>query len=382
MREAVVLVGPVPPYRSGIADQTVRLARALSRVGADPSVVTFRRLYPGFLYPGASDRGPGELPRDLPVEALLDGWRPLSFRAAARSIASRGPALVVVPWWTAFFGPHVELLLAGLSRHAPSAARLVLCHNVVDHEASRLKRLVASRALGRASHLAAQNSRDAEALRSAFPALPVALVPHPSEPRSRLLPRGEARHLLGLSEGAAGEERGPLFLFSGLLRPYKGWDLLLEAFAAVRREVPAARLVLAGEPWGDARRLREGGLPDGVRGELRYLAEEERDLWLDACDAVVCPYRDATGSGIAADALAHGRPLIGTRVAGLLEVVEEGVSGLLVPPGDPGALAAAMVRFAKEGLGEALERGAAARRALFSPEAHARAVLAAGGLAA
>ena len=377
MTVPVVLVGPLPPFRSGIADQTLRLARALAQVGADPSVVTFRRLYPRLLYPGASDRGPGSFPVDLAVEALLDGANPFSFRAAARAIAARGPALVVVPWWTAFLGPHVELLLSALARRAPRAARLLLCHNVVDHEASAGKRLLARRALSRATHLAAQNGRDAQVLRGQLPGRSVTVVPHPSEPRPRLLPRDEARRLLGVAEGAP---PGPLFLFTGLLRPYKGWDLLLEAFASVRREVPGARLVLAGEPWGAARRLLADGLPDGVRGELRYLPEDERDLWLDACDAVVCPYRDATGSGIAADALAHGRPLIGTRVAGLLEVVEEGVSGLLVPPGDADALAVAMIRFERERLGEELARGAAERRSLFSPEAHARAILAAGGI--
>jgi glycosyltransferase involved in cell wall biosynthesis len=96
----------------------------------------------------------------------------------------------------------------------------------------------------------------------------------------------------------------------------------------------------------------------------------------------VCPYRHATGSGIAADALAHGRPVIGTRVDGLLEVVEDGVSGLLVPPEDVLALAAAMTRFVVERLGPRLCAGAATRAAAFHPDAHARQLLAFSGLSA
>jgi glycosyltransferase involved in cell wall biosynthesis len=185
--------------------------------------------------------------------------------------------------------------------------------------------------------------------------------------------RAAARARLGVPVDA------PVFLFSGLLRPYKGWDVLLAAFAAVRKELPAALLVFAGEPWGEARRLPERA-PAGVRLELRYLSEAERGEWFAACDAVVCPYRHATGSGVAADALAFSRPVIGTSVDGLLEIVEDGTSGLLVPPGDAAALAAAMVRFVREALGPRLSAGAASRRAAFAPEEHARRILAAGGI--
>ena len=68
---SVVLLGPVPPWRSGIADQTVRLARAMSRLGAPPLVITFSRMYPRALYPGAADRGEGAFPEDVEVVPLL-----------------------------------------------------------------------------------------------------------------------------------------------------------------------------------------------------------------------------------------------------------------------------------------------------------------------
>jgi glycosyltransferase involved in cell wall biosynthesis len=117
-----------------------------------------------------------------------------------------------------------------------------------------------------------------------------------------------------------------------------------------------------------------------VRLELRYQSEEERAQWFAAADAVVCPYRHATGSGIVADALAFGRPVIGSAVDGVLGIVEDERSGLLVSPGDADALAEAMRRFVRENLGPRLAAGAAHRRAVFSPGAHARRVLAAGGI--
>ena len=388
MPPVVALVGPVPPWRSGIADQGARLVAAMRRLGHDPLVVTYRRMYPPFLYPGRADREEGHLlSPGGEWHAPLDGYNPLSFVAAARFVAERGAALAVVPWWTAFWGPHTAVFLATLGAESPRTVKLLLCHNVWDHETGPLSAALTHVVLRRADRIAVQNRRAEAEVRAEFGEKPVAVLPHPSEPRAVLPERDDARARLGVPPDA------PVFLFSGILRPYKGWDLLLDAFREVRREIPSALLVLAGEPWGDAARLASeagaaaragrrfsGERPTfkGVRLELRYLPEEERTLWFAACDAVVCPYRHATGSGIAADAIAFSRPVIGTRVDGLLDVVEEGASGLLVPPEDTRALAAAMVRFVREGLGPRLSAGAAARARHFHPDAHARRLLAFG----
>jgi glycosyltransferase involved in cell wall biosynthesis len=380
MRTRVALVGPLPPWRGGIADQTLRLARAMKHLGVAPRVFTFRRMYPAFLYPGPRNRedpfdeGKEGFPEGLDeVRPILDGMNPFSFSSASKEILASGASLLVVPWWTAYFAPHVLLLFAGISRAAPGVTKLLLCHNVFDHERNPLKSALTRAVLRRADRFVVQNARSAGEILSERPDARVDVIPHPSEPRAVIPDRAAARARLGVPADV------PLFLFSGFLRPYKGWDVLLEAFAAARRGVPEAQLVLAGEAWGAARDV-PARAPAGVRLELRYLSEDERALWFAACDAVVCPYRHATGSGIAADALAFSRPVIGSAVDGLAGIVEEGRSGLLVPPGDAGALAAAMVRFVREGLGPRLSAGAAHRRAVFTPDAHARRVLSAGGI--
>jgi D-inositol-3-phosphate glycosyltransferase len=384
----VALVGPIPPWRSGIADQTLRLALAMSALGVEPLIVTFNRMYPRFLYPGEGTGNFLERERRTgnflegeegiaaasgDARAILDGLNPLSFYSSSKEILSSDSSLVVIPWWTAYFAPHVLLLFAGLSRRSSRPTTLLLCHNVFDHERNPLKDALTRAVFRRADRFVVQNARNADEIARVRPDTRVEIVPHPSEPRAVIPDRAAARARLGVPMDV------PVFLFSGLLRPYKGWDVLLRAFPAVRMEFPGALLVLAGEPWGAARDL-PGRAPAGVRLELRYQPEEERAGWFAACDAVVCPYRHATGSGIAADALAFSRPVIGTAVDGLVEIVEDGRSGLLVPPGDAESLGRAMIRFVREAMGPRLSAGAAHRRAVFTPEEHARRVLAAGGI--
>ncbi len=375
MAHAIALVGPIPPFRSGIADQTVRLARTLRGLGHEPRVITYRSLYPSLFFPGQMARGPGPLPPDLAsVDELLHWASPASFLRAASRLSKDGTDVVFLPWWTSFLAPHISVLLASLARKRPAAVKVLVCHNLVDHDAGALRRLLAAPVFRLADRFAVQNRRDAEALSRRVGSRPVAFIPHPAEPPGRRLGRDAARKALGLPSDPH------LFLFTGLLRPYKGWDVLLQAFQKVQPEIPDALLVFAGEPWGDAKRAVSVEGP-AIRFLPRYLSEDERALWLDACDAVVCPYRSATGSGIAADAIAHGRPVIGTRVDGLVDVIEDRASGLLVEPGNARELAKALLEFVRDGLGPLLSKGAEAAQERFTPAEHARNLLRLGGIA-
>jgi len=137
-----------------------------------------------------------------------------------------------------------------------------------------------------------------------------------------------------LREGSAG---GPTrLLFFGRLLPYKGLDVLLEALD--RLDPGAFELVVAGEGDVSGHNLSR----PNIRVENRFIADEELARFFGEADLVVLPYHTASQSGVAHLAFAFGKPVIATRVGALAEVVNEGVDGLLVPPGEPAALAAAI----------------------------------------
>jgi len=134
--------------------------------------------------------------------------------------------------------------------------------------------------------------------------------------------------------------RKPVVLCFGLLRPYKGIDVLLAAWAALR---PEAELWIVGRARMDVSALRAGA-PQSVRWIERFVGDDELGAYFERADLVVLPYREIDQSGVLATALAFGAPLLLSAVGGFSEVAAQGAAALVVP-GDPAALAAELERL-------------------------------------
>lgn len=369
----VALLGPTYPYRGGIAHYTTLLARAFHQ-SHQVSMISFTRLYPGFLFPGVTqlDASAEALRPPVAPERLVDSLNPVSWRSAGRRIRELQPEVLIVPWWHPFFGPSVGTA-ARIARRGDHPRRIFLCHNVEPHEATPLDHALAGYGLGAADGFLVHARTEAERLAKRARGRPVRVHPHPSyEVFSERSPTREAaRATLGV--------QGRVLLFFGYVRPYKG---LLDLLEALRRSRPDAwdRLYVVGEFYEPRRRyntlLADPALRDKVVVIDRYVANEEVSTYFAASDVVVLPYRSATGSGIAQMAFGAGIPVIATRTGGLEDVVEEGISGLLVDPARPGALARAIERYFDEGLASSLRLGVARARARFTWEALVEALLA------
>jgi glycosyltransferase involved in cell wall biosynthesis len=139
---------------------------------------------------------------------------------------------------------------------------------------------------------------------------------------------------------------GPVVLFFGLLRPYKGLDVLLDAW----RKVPAgAELWIVGRPRMDIAALRAGA-PPGVRFISRYVSDAELASFFRRAEIVVLPYTRTDRfdqSGVLATALAFATPTVLSDVGGFGEVAATG-AGLVVAPGDAAALATALAELLRD----------------------------------
>jgi glycosyltransferase involved in cell wall biosynthesis len=161
--------------------------------------------------------------------------------------------------------------------------------------------------------------------------------------RVRVIPHGAFDYLTRQPDEAPlppelAEVTDPVILFFGLIRPYKGVDVLLDAF----RSVTDAELWIVGRPLGvslDALREQASRVPGRVRFVPRFVSDRELPAYFRRADVVALPHRDAEQSGVLFAALAFGKPIVMSDVGGFGEVAATG-AGTLVPLGDPQALAA------------------------------------------
>jgi glycosyltransferase involved in cell wall biosynthesis len=352
----LALIGPSAPLRGGIAQYHDRLAAALAARGHDVRRVSYRRLYPRLFFPGRTQYEPTptiDATPTLPApEPLLDSIDPRSWATVAARAADSDAA--IIEWWHPFFAPALAVVTALLRRRGVPA--VYVCHNLEPHEPMPGGARLAALALGRAAAFVAQSAADAARLRGRYPGRPVTLLLPPAEPPAACSHRDAAAcaRALGLPEARR------RLLFFGYVREYKGLPTLIAALAATP---PDVQLVVAGEIYHhDAAWYRALADRAGVGARVvvldRFLATSEVACCFAASDLVVLPYWEASQSAVVPLAMACGRGVVATTVGGLPDVVEDGQTGLLVPPRDAHALAAAI--HAALGRAPALGRAAAA----------------------
>ena len=321
----IAVVGPVLPYRGGIAQYNSLLIRALATSNQDACYFSFSRQYPQWLYPGGGDRDPShENHIEAGVCYSIDSMNPLTWWKTALDIARRKPDLVAFHWWTIFWAPCFMTMIQSL-KHRDFRVALI-CHNLVDHEASGMKAAISRRVLAMADAYLVHSSEHADILRRQWPGKAVAHHPipvygHYPSARGTLIKRGRIE-----------------LLFFGFIRPYKGLDILFDALKILSdREV---YLTVIGEHWGNPSALiaDSANFPN-VELHLTYMNDAEAAEYFARADFVVLPYRSATPSAVASLAFHYDKPIIASRVAGLLDVVMEGQTGILVPPRDSKTLA-------------------------------------------
>ena len=347
-----VIIGPVYPYRAGIAYCTTRLAEEMK---AD--VISFKRQYPRAFYPGSSDIDESLRDRTPPgTRFLLDIINPLTWLRTAIALRRARPDAVILVWWIWVWSLPYLTLLAFL----PKKTRVVLqCHNIGDKEPAAWKRWLTNLVLRRGDVLVvhAKSEADDAARRVDRPIVHTFLPVH--EMGGAIPTRDEARKSLGL--------RGNVALSFGHVRPYKGVDIALNAWRMLKMDVT---LVVAGEAWWKSeeeyRELARG--LDNVRLDLRFIPDAEIATYFAATDVVLAPYRVEAQSGVALTAFHFARPVIASTVGGLPEIIAEGENGMLIPPEDPAALANAIDKFFTSGDRERMEGGAADAAARYSWE--------------
>ncbi|HEY8515003.1 MAG TPA: glycosyltransferase [Candidatus Binatia bacterium] len=337
------IVGPFHPLRGGIALHTAEMASAARRRGHQVRVLSYSRLYPDLFFPGRTQLDPDSTPlvgSDVPRAALIASSAPWTWPRAAAWLVGGSPEVVVLQRWHPFFAPALATIAA---RARAAGARIVwMVHNARPHEGRAAPwRPLLTLGMRRGDVCLTHASSELEALRKLGVAAELRVVTHPAP---SIVPKNvdgaEARRALRIPDDAV------VFLFFGYVRRYKGVDVLLEALSRLSDDGPPWHALIAGEWYIDRTAADRAVARPPLAGRVTildgYLSTSDAARCFAASTVVVLPYRSGTQSGVVPLAYAHGRGVVTTRVGGLAEAVRDGETGLLVPPEDPAALAAAL----------------------------------------
>ena len=339
----IAIVGPTHPYKGGIAQHTTELAHRLEAAGHDVDLVSWSAQYPALLYPG-QQLVPGGRPELTPYARTtypLSWRRPDGWLRTGRRLA-RGHDLVLLIVATPLQAPAYLTLLGALRAGRGRSPQVVaVCHNVLPHEQGPVDRPLMRAVLGRVDAVLVHSPEQAAMARTLTRArVETVALPLHAPPLHAPRARDSGR------DDAAVRRR---LLFFGLVRPYKGVDLLLRALP----EVPDVRLTVAGEVWGGPeplRRLaRELGIEDRVELRSGYVDAADVPALFAGADALVLPYRAGTATQNVALAHSFGLPVVASDIPALAAHVRDGVDGLLARPDDAGDLGRALRELYRSG---------------------------------
>ncbi|MEO0339838.1 MAG: glycosyltransferase [Bacteroidota bacterium] len=348
----IAIIGTAYPYRGGLAAYNERLATQFQNEGHEVKIYTFTVQYPNFLFPGKTQYSTDPGPTHLDITRCINSTNPLNWIKVGNQIRKEKFDLVIIKYWLPFMGPCFGTILRQVKKN--KATRVVcIVDNMVPHE-SRIGDKAFTKYFVKPveAYIAMSNTvlKDIELF---DPQAPKKLSPHPLfDNFGAIQDRDKTLKTIGA------DPKLKYILFFGLIRKYKGLDLLLEAFADARFQDTNIRLIIAGEFYADASEYLElierYKLSDKIIHVNKFIPDSEVATYFSAADLVVQPYKSATQSGVTQIAYHFNKPMVVTDVGGLKEMVPHERVGFVVPT-QPLAIADAILKFFEGDFAQSME---------------------------
>lgn len=337
----IVLIGPVYPYRGGIAHYTSLLYRTLDKK-YKVEMISYKMQYPKFLFRKEQKDYGNDMFKVENAQFLINTANPFNIIRVGKRIKKQDPDLVIIQWWHPYFAPCYILLCGAIGK---SIQKMFICHNVFPHERFPMDRLLTKITLKKGDSFVVHSKSDSEDLLTIKPEAELKQNPHPTYNafKIRNIDKVQAREELGEGQDTR------LLLFFGFVREYKGLKYLLKAMPQVKEKLRNVKLMVVGSFADDKpvymQLISDMHIEDCVDIKDGYTPDHEVEKYFAACDVVVLPYESATQSGIVQIAYGFEKPVIVTDVGGLPDVVTDGKTGYVVEAKNHAALAESIIKY-------------------------------------
>lgn len=338
----VTLVGTAHPFRGGIAVFIERLARAFKQNKDEVRISTFTLQYPKILFPGETQYSSSPKPTDLSITQEVNSINPFNWIKVGNKIRKEKPDLVIFKYWIPFMGPSLGTIARRIRKNNHTKV-IVVVDNIIPHEKRFGDNALNKYFVKSVDAFVAMSQSVLDDLKTFDATKPKMLSPHPLYDNfGKAKTREEALKALDL------DSTYNYMLFFGIIRQYKGLDILLKAFADNRLNNGKNKLIVAGEFYEDnsiyMELIEKYQLQDSIVLATKFIPDEEVVNYFCAADIIVQPYKHATQSGVTQIAYHFEKPMLVTDVGGLKEIVPHNKVGYVTNPNEK-EVAEALVDF-------------------------------------
>jgi len=350
----IVMVGPVYPFKSGIAHYTGMLYKQLIK-NHDVKIYSYSMMYPKIMYKKPQRDYDDDVTRIDGVGYILNSANPFSWLSVAGRINKDNPDLVIFQWVHPYFAPCNSVLERFLKKSIKIA---YICHNSLPHERFPMDKALTKMTLKKSDLIIAHSNSDADVLRDMFDGkVRVAVNPHPVYNFFKVkdMPKDEGLRLLNLTD------KNKVLLFFGFVREYKGLKHLLRAMPEIVKKYPETILLVSGDFGSDKadylKIIEENNIGDYIQIHDGYIPTADVEKFFAACDLVVLPYESATQSGVIQISYGFEKPVLATNVGGLPDVVDHMKTGYIVEPLHPELISESVIDFFENDRAEEFKQG-------------------------
>ena len=323
----IFIIGPAFPLRGGPAQFNENLCSELNKAGNDAQIISYSLQYPNFLFPGSSQyETSGKATEGIKIHTLINTINPFNWFKVAAFIKKEKPDFVLFRYWLPFFGPSLGSIGRLIKKHT---IVLALTDNVIPHE-KRIGDNQFTKFFIQGCHgFIAMSKTVLSDIEKFSPNKPKAYSPHPMyETYGPIVSRQESRTKLQLKQD------DKIVLFFGLIRTYKGLDILMEAMAHAEIKKQNIKLLIAGEFYEDKQPyldlIEKHQLQNHIILHDQFISNEDVRYYFCASNLVAQTYRKATNSGVSMVGYYYQKPMLVTNVGGLAEIVPNNKCGYVV----------------------------------------------------
>ncbi|MFV0521700.1 MAG: glycosyltransferase [Mangrovibacterium sp.] len=341
----IAIIGPAHPYRGGIATYNERLAQEFQLDEHEVELITFTLQYPRFFFPGETQYTDAPKPKGLKVERLINSVNPFNWLKVGKILRHARYDVIIVRYWLPLMSPALGTILRCVKKNKHTKI-VALVDNMIPHERRMGDRMLSKYFVNAVDAFMAMSQSVADDIASFDAAKPRDVSPHPLfDNYGKPVSKKDALEYLNLDPDYH------YILSFGLIRDYKGLDLLYKAMSDVRFTRRNIKLIVAGEYYSDKekyqRMVKKLDIEERVLQHTFFIPDEKVRYYFCASDLVVQPYKSATQSGVTQVAYHFNKPMIVTNVGGLKELCPDGKVGYVCPV-DATSIADSILRFFDE----------------------------------